>query len=253
VAPSVVGVQRDDVQQVADDVFRVRGRLVNWYLLRDGRDLTLVDAGYPGDADDVEASIRLLGHQPGDVRALLITHAHADHIGAAVRLHEQHGVPAYCSAPEVPHAHRDFLEQVTVGDLLPHLWRPKVLAWAVGAIRLDGLKPTAVPHALPFPTDGALDLPGTPVPVLTPGHTVGHSAYVVPGAGALISGDELVTGHPTKRQTGPQLLADYWHHDPAAAWSVLDSLAATDAGLLLPGHGEPWRGTMRHAVTLARA
>src|ERR1700712_1287831 len=105
-------MNRSDVQQVADDVFRVRGRIVNWYLLRDGRDLTLVDAGYPGNADDVESSIRLLGHDPRDVGALVVTHAHADHIGAAGFLHERFGVPAYCSTAEVPHAHREFLEQV---------------------------------------------------------------------------------------------------------------------------------------------
>jgi glyoxylase-like metal-dependent hydrolase (beta-lactamase superfamily II) len=62
-------VRQDDVVQVADGVFWVRGALVNWYLLEDGRDLALVDTGYPGDAEDVEASIALTGHRPEDVRA----------------------------------------------------------------------------------------------------------------------------------------------------------------------------------------
>jgi hypothetical protein len=36
--------------EVADDVFLVGGTEVNWVLLRDGAEVTLVDAGYPGDA-----------------------------------------------------------------------------------------------------------------------------------------------------------------------------------------------------------
>ena len=37
-------MQRSDVQQVADGVFRVRGGIVNWYLLRAGRELQTVDS-----------------------------------------------------------------------------------------------------------------------------------------------------------------------------------------------------------------
>ncbi|MBB3676949.1 MBL fold metallo-hydrolase [Modestobacter versicolor] len=245
-------MQRSDVQQVADDVFRVDGGIVNWYLVRDGRDLTLVDAGYPGQADDVESSIRLLGHDPGDVRALLVTHAHVDHIGAAGPLHARYGTPAYCSAAEVPHAHREFLQQATPVQVLANAWRPGVLPWAVRVLRLGGTRPTAVPHARPFPGAGPLDLPGGPVPVATPGHTVGHSAILLPGSGAVLTGDGLVTGHPTSRRTGPQLLPAFFDHDEAATAAALGPLAGLDADLVLPGHGEPWRGRVERAVALAR-
>ena len=246
-------MNRSDVQQVADGVFRVEGGIVNWYLLRDGRDLTLVDAGYPGNAGDVESSIRLLGHDPGDVRALLITHAHADHIGAAGRLHARYGTPAFCSAAEVPHARREFLEQVTPVQVLANAWRPGVLPWAVRAVRLGGTRPTAVPHAQPFPGPGPLDLPGGPVPVPTPGHTRGHSAYLLPAVGAVLTGDGLVTGHGTSRRRGPQLLPGFFDHDRAATVAALAPLAELDADLVLPGHGEPWRGAVADAVTAARA
>ena len=246
-------VQRSDVQQVADDVFRVHGGIVNWYLLRDGRDLTLVDAGYPGNAADVEASIRLLGHDPRDVRALLVTHAHADHIGAAVPLHARYGTPAWCSPAEVAHARREHLQQVTPLEVLANAWRPGVLPWALHAVRLGGTRHVDVPHAQPFPGAGPLDLPGAPVPVPTPGHTDGHTAYLVPGAGAVLTGDGLVTGHPTSRRTGPQLLPAFFDADRAATAAALAPLAELDADLVLPGHGEPWRGPVAAAVAVARA
>jgi glyoxylase-like metal-dependent hydrolase (beta-lactamase superfamily II) len=120
-------MQRHHIEQVAHEAFRVRGSIVNWYLLRDGRDLTLVDAGHPGNTADVESSLRLLRHDPRDVRALLITHAHADHIGAAGHLHAAFGVPAYCRAAEVAHARREQLQQVTPVQVLVNAWRPGVL------------------------------------------------------------------------------------------------------------------------------
>jgi glyoxylase-like metal-dependent hydrolase (beta-lactamase superfamily II) len=170
-------VRQDDVALVAEGVFSVRGALVNWYLLEDGPDLTLVDAGYPGDADDVEASIALTGHRPEDVRAVLVTHAHADHLGGVPRLHAVHGISAYADPVEVAHAHREHLEQVTVPEVLAHAWRPRVAVWALRALRRGGTRDVRAAHVLPFPAGGALDLPGAPVPVPTHGHTSGHTAF----------------------------------------------------------------------------
>jgi glyoxylase-like metal-dependent hydrolase (beta-lactamase superfamily II) len=71
------------MQEVAENVFCVEGTAVNWVLLRDGAALTLIDAGWSGDTPRVEASIRALGCHPSDVQAILLTHAHLDHMGAS--------------------------------------------------------------------------------------------------------------------------------------------------------------------------
>ena len=99
----------NDVVEVAEQVFLVRGSNVNWYLLRDRTDLTLVDAGYPGDLDRVEESVRSLGRRPEDIRAILLTHAHVDHMGAVNAFHHRYQTPVLMDAAEVPHARRDSL------------------------------------------------------------------------------------------------------------------------------------------------
>jgi glyoxylase-like metal-dependent hydrolase (beta-lactamase superfamily II) len=246
-----VGVRQDDVVQVAGGVYWVRGGLVNWYLLAEGRDLTLVDAGYPGDADDVEASIALIGRRPEDVRAVLVTHAHADHVGAVAPLSAAYGTPVYLDAAEVPHARRERVEQVSVPTVLAHAWRPRVAVWAVRALRRGGTREVRSPAALPFPSGGALDLPGSPVPVPTHGHTSGHTAFSLPAAGVVLTGDALVTGHPTSARRDPQLLPRFFSHDPDRAVTALGALARLDADVVLPGHGGPWRGPVRDAVARA--
>lgn len=240
-----------EVQQVADDVWRARGTEVNWYLLRDGDTVTLVDAGYPGDTDAVLASVRAIGARPEDVRAVLLTHAHVDHMGAANHLHAVFGVPTYTDPVEVAHARRDHLEHAGPADVVRNLWRPGVLPWALRISRAGATKAIAVPHALPFPAIVALDLPGHPVPVPTHGHTSGHTAFHLPAAGAVITGDGLVTGHAVSRRSGPQLIRAMFNHGDADAG--LTPLEGLDADLVLPGHGEPWHGPVATAVAQARA
>ncbi len=75
-----------------------------------------------------------------------------------------------------------------------------------------GMSKAGVPEARPFAA-GPLDVPGRPVPVVTPGHTSGHTCYHLPDAGVLITGDALVTGHPIVARTGPQMVAPMFQHD----------------------------------------
>ena len=93
-----------DQHQVASNVFAFAGTDVNWVIIQEGTDLTLVDAGWNGDIQRVERSIRSLGRRPKDLCAVLLTHAHADHTGALNHLHHNYGVPLYMDPAEVPNA-----------------------------------------------------------------------------------------------------------------------------------------------------
>ncbi|MGW1892715.1 MBL fold metallo-hydrolase [Streptomyces sp. NPDC002004] len=244
---------RDDSPvQVADGVHLVHGSDTNWVVVSDGDAVTLVDTGYPGDHERLLASLAVLGHAPGDVTAVLVTHAHNDHIGSAAYFGSLHGVPVLMHDAEVPHARREFLHQVTVGQVLAQGWRPGVLPWALRALRSGGKRDVRVPQALPFPAPGPLDLPGRPVPVPCAGHTPGHTAYHLPDAGVLITGDALVTGHPTASGRGPQLLHPMFDTDRAQAVAALDVLGGIDADVLLPGHGPAHHGPARDAARRAR-
>ncbi|MCM3298380.1 MBL fold metallo-hydrolase [Streptomyces pseudogriseolus] len=242
----------EDIVRVDDQVFLVTGSNTNWVIVKDGSDATLIDTGYPGDHTRVLASLAAVGLEPRDVTAVLVTHAHTDHIGGAERIRSAYGTSVLMHEQEVPHARREFLHQVSVGQVLANAWRPGVVPWAVHAIRSGGTAHVPVADPSPFPAPGTLDLPGAPVPVHTPGHTGGHCAYHVPRLGVLVSGDALVTAHPTSRLHGPQLLPDMFHTDREQALTALSLLEPVDADVVLPGHGPLHRGIVKEAVLHAR-
>ncbi|MGW5036020.1 MBL fold metallo-hydrolase [Streptomyces nigra] len=243
---------RTDVRHIADGTYLVHGSNTNWVILTEGDAVTLIDTGYPGDRAALLASLAEVGSAPEAVRAILITHAHTDHLGNAEYLRATYGTPVYLHEAEVPHARREFLHQVGVGTVLRNGWRPGVLPWAVHALRSGGTAHVPVTSPEPFPRSGPLDLPGRPVPVHTPGHTDGHSAYHLPQAGVVISGDALATGHPTSRIEGPQLLPEMFDRERARALASLDVFERLDGDVLLPGHGPAHTGSVRDAALQAR-
>jgi len=256
------------ITEVTANVHAVHGSAVNWVLLTDGDAVTLVDSGYPGDHDEVLASLSEIGRRLSDVEAVLVTHAHIDHIGSLPRLLEQHPVPVLTSTTEARHVRREFLEQAGTGDVVKNIWRPRVLPWAMELVRKGATRDRGVPSATDFGSllgdGGVLAVPGRPTPVVTPGHTSGHTCYLVPGGGAgpraadeaetrvLITGDALITGHPLSAHTGPQELFGFFHHDLEALDTSLDVIAGVDADVIVPGHGPVHRGSPADAVSELR-
>jgi glyoxylase-like metal-dependent hydrolase (beta-lactamase superfamily II) len=51
------------------------------YLWSDPDGLTLIDAGLPGSGPLIAAAIHQAGYQPADLRRLVLTHFHPDHVG----------------------------------------------------------------------------------------------------------------------------------------------------------------------------
>ncbi|MGK3708766.1 MBL fold metallo-hydrolase [Arthrobacter sp. IK3] len=221
-------------------------------IIRSGTDFTIVDGGYPSDLPLVLDSIKWLGLKPSAAAAMLITHAHTDHTGAASHFSREYDTPVLSS----PGEHKSLLGeekfQVTVKTALPYLWRPTVIRWALHAAKSGGTVPNDIAAAKVWTAEDLDELPGSPVAVMTPGHTPGHAAFHLPSHGVLISGDALVTGHAISRREGPQMLHPMFHNDLQGARSALDLLAAVDATVLLPGHGPGLLGTPAALVSAAQ-
>ncbi|MGY4710836.1 MBL fold metallo-hydrolase [Mycolicibacterium sp. CBM1] len=236
---------------VTDRVHMAHTPLVNWTLVTDDDGVMLIDAGFPGDRDEVLASLRELGFGPSDVRAILLTHAHVDHLGSAIWFAKTHATPVYCHATEVGHAKREYLQQASPRDLALHAWQPRWVKWSLDIVRKGALSHEGISSAGALTEDVAETLPGRPLAVPTPGHTGGHCSYIVDGI--LVSGDALVTGHPLATRPGPQLLHRVFNHDEQACARSLAALAMLETEVLIPGHGDVWYGPIREATRQASA
>ena len=232
--------------EVAPGVHRLGNELVNFYVVEDGRRLMLVDAGLPGFLDQLDAF--LAGRR---VDAVLLTHGHPDHVGIADAVRAR-GAPVYvhegdaemARTAKYPRAERSLRRYFRYGATWALLWM---------ALRNGGLRPAKIAEVTPFGDDASLDLPGAPVFVPVPGHSEGQVAFHFPDRGALIVGDALCTRNPLTGRMGPQLMPGAFSISSARAMESLARIEPLEAGVLLPGHGDPWTGGVSAAVARARA
>jgi glyoxylase-like metal-dependent hydrolase (beta-lactamase superfamily II) len=238
---------------VAPGVHRVMDAYTNWYLVEDGGRLTVVDCGVPSSWGSLHDALRRLGRKPADVAAVVLTHAHFDHVGFAERARRELGVPVYLPENDVPLARHPFRYDHERPRSVYFATRPRALPILASFLRHRALFPPPLREPVRVGEDaGTLDVPGNPVVVHTPGHTLGHCALHLPDRDVVIAGDAVVTLDPYTGLRGPRLVARAALADSARNLRTLDALAATGARIVLPGHGEPWTQGAEEIVARAR-
>ena len=236
---------------VAPGVHRIEIAYTNLYLVDDGGRIAVVDAGVPPAWEALTRALRQLGRSVGDVAAVVLTHAHFDHIGFAERARASLGVPVWVHENDVPLTRRP-LQYTRLRSPLRYLSNRAALPIFAALARTRAFVPQPVAEVQRF-TDGALDVPGAPRVVFTPGHTLGHCALHLPDRDVLFAGDAVVTLDPYTGRRGPQLVSLAATADPDRNVGSLAALAATGAATVLCGHGEPWREGAEAIAERARA
>jgi glyoxylase-like metal-dependent hydrolase (beta-lactamase superfamily II) len=235
---------------VADGVVRLGTELVNWYLVEDGGRVTIVDAGAPKYRPQLDRGLALLGRRPADVAAVLLTHGHADHIGFAEPVRRELGVPVV--------VHRDDERLTTTGkrsgrneaSMLPYLRYGH--AWKLLGHLLSSGFPKHVQEVTTFEDNAEIDVPGAPRAIHTPGHTTGHAAFWLESRGVLVMGDLLCTRNPLTGAREPQLMPSAFNLSDSTILDSLSKVESLDAGVLLFGHGEPWKQGAGDALRRSR-
>ena len=92
------------VERVINGVHIVPMGMANAYLIEDDDGLTLIDAGFPNKQVAVFEAIRGLGRSPDQLKHLIFTHGHPDHIGSAAAIVRETGARTYMHPLDVPMA-----------------------------------------------------------------------------------------------------------------------------------------------------
>ncbi len=233
--------------QIVPGVHRLEHAGVNCYLLEGQDGLTLVDTALPATWRYLVQALDHLGRTPADIRAVVLTHAHFDHVGMARRLLDTQLLEPFVDPGDAyiaRHPYRYLHERMRLQYPLrfPRALPVLLEMTVAGALAVRGV-PSADLHVLRDEggEGGELAVPGRPRVLATPGHTKGHVALHLPEADAVISGDALVTLDPYPGAVGPRIVAGAATADSRLALGSVEAIGLTGAGTVLPGHGEPWR------------
>jgi glyoxylase-like metal-dependent hydrolase (beta-lactamase superfamily II) len=194
--------------------------LVNTYLVEEEDGLTLIDTGISGSDKQALAAAAQLGRP---IVRLLITHAHADHVGTLDKLH------AALPDAEVLISARD--ARLLEGDMTLDPGEPQT------KLRVGKLGVSTRPTRLLQPGDrvGSLEAVGAP------GHSPGQLAFLDVRDRSLYCADAFHTIGGVATTTKPRLpfpLPGFATWDGALDLQSAKALRALDPARLAPGHGK---------------
>jgi glyoxylase-like metal-dependent hydrolase (beta-lactamase superfamily II) len=216
---------------------------VNVHLIKLDEGWMLIDCGMELDAawQILEAAIAQMGIQWKDIRIILLTHMHPDHMGMSARLLELTGASLWMHAVEAEH-----LQLVARGTRrVP--WLDEVFSRAGVSLDLQARMERhflqirrnfhdLVPQRL-FHGGELIPTATGPFQVLwTPGHSPGHICLYNESAKLLISGDHIL------ENITPNVA---WHPDADTLGDFLTSLEGLrplEIDIILPSHGVPFTG-----------
>ena len=210
-------------------VHRVPSRVSSAYVIEGDRPV-IVDTGV---ATNEEAVLRLLadrGIWASDVSLIVLTHAHADHVGCAPGLRERTGAPVAI--------HRLDAGRLRRGGRNPHLPPVGLSRWLPSRLFERQVIP---PLDADIVIDDELDLAAFGVTgrvVHTPGHTPG-SVTVALQNGDVLVGDLVCGGFIRPGRPGLPYFAEDLSQVRQSIRHVLDLEPAT----VYSGHGGPFAGT----------
>lgn len=214
------------VKRIADGLHLLPG-LVNMYLLDTDDGLALIDTGFPGSTKKVMSAVTALGRTPADIRHIVLTHCHPDHIGSAAAVQRATGATVWAHPIDAPmiEAGETMRQPMTPSPGL----RNRILASLLSG-RVRNVEPVKVDHLL---EDGD-HLPFLPdVSVIhVPGHCAGQIALLWQRhGGVMFSADACINRRGLRLAIATE--------DRAVALASLARLATFAFDKLCVMHGPP--------------
>jgi glyoxylase-like metal-dependent hydrolase (beta-lactamase superfamily II) len=239
-------------QEIAEGVFWLPIHGSNVYLVQSGSTWVLIDTAWGNCSQTIRDAAESLFGADSRPAAILLTHDHPDHVGAALELAQFWSCPVYVHPAELAltiatdlATIEQYANPMDRWIILP-IMRALPQRWVRSMISKGSLERVVKPLT-----------PGGEVPALpewtwipTPGHSPGHVAFFRERDRVLITGDALLTvdlasfgGWLSLRTRGgkPRTTVSPWYTnwDQRAAEKSADALLALHPSVIASGHGTP--------------
>jgi len=208
-------------------IIRIPTSVMNVYLVIAGGKGILIDAGIRKHSREVYAKIHKHGLEPEDIRFILLTHTHFDHVRGLKEIKEKTGAKILVHSNEAPSLSKGYtdipLGTTTTGKVFSFLGR-KVVPFI-------GAYPPVTPDIV---IGDRYDIPDLGVPayvIHTPGHTSGSLSLIIDNEYAFV-GDCMLS---VFRKSILPAFAD----DPATLMKSWQVLLDTGCRIFYPGHRGP--------------
>jgi hydroxyacylglutathione hydrolase len=196
----------------------------NCYLIKTDTGYILIDTGFSPKRADLEKKLESVGCKPGNLKLIVLTHGHGDHIGNCAYLREKYSAQVAI--------HRGDSEMVERENIDPNLYNRiflKILSFIAGIGKIKRFKPDIY-----LEEGDELSKYGFDAKVLhIPGHSNG-SIGILTAAGDLVCGDLFVNvNKPAKHSIVT---------DAVAFNASVERLKSLILNTVYPGHGKPFPG-----------
>ena len=221
------------MRQIAADVYQLEGlRNSNVFALAIPDGIVLIDSGVSGSVDQIATQLEHSGYRLSDLQAIVLTHAHTDHVGSAAELARRSGAQILAHHAEAP-----YIEGTSYLPATSLLQR--ALTW-VGKLQRRLFSGAVFPQVDRMLDDGEMleELGGLQV-IHTPGHTPGSICLYQPGSEVLFCGDLLFNGNPLTGRGGLRFPISLFSVDMAQARESVRKLEELSVEVLCCGHGAP--------------
>jgi glyoxylase-like metal-dependent hydrolase (beta-lactamase superfamily II) len=227
------------MKRIVDGFYCVQKLRAGRVYVVEGKDgLTLVDTSLPNCRSIIEQQLQSSGFRLGDVKHILITHAHQDHIGSLAEIQQATGAQTYAHRLDAPIIRGEKPVPLPPPEVVPLFHR------LIGAVSrgLPLPPPARVDHELEGGETLDMVLPGFQV-IALPGHTPGQVGFWLPDQRLLFCGDVLMRVVGRLRTPFPHVTVDM-----AEEKRSIRKVADMDVNILCLGHGEPYIGNAAPVV-----
>jgi glyoxylase-like metal-dependent hydrolase (beta-lactamase superfamily II) len=173
-------VGRIGVTSIADGLYVIPVGPVNTFLLDSPDGCALIDTGVSGSAVAILRALHELGKQPRDVRHIIVTHAHPDHIGSLAALKKITAAEVYIHPRDADIA----ASGAGFRTMSPAPGLVTGLMFQMFVRPVETVEPATIEHHVQ--TEELLPIAGGLTSIHVPGHCAGQLAFFWPRHGGVL-------------------------------------------------------------------